>query len=161
MKMSEIRNQKNRSYTLIREETAQAVTELALTLPILLAVLLGAAEIARVTYAAVEVSNAAEAAAQYGAQNSTTAADTTGMQTAATNDASNIALGTTTVSASYICSDGTSPSGTPLACSSSTVAMETILTVNTRATVDPLIHLAFLPTTFTVHGQAVQKCLQC
>ena len=161
MQISGTRNYWKRRSTLIAEETAQAMAEIALTLPILLALLLGAAEIARVSYAAIEVSNAARAAVQYGAQNSTTAADTTGMQTAATNEASNVALGRTTVSASYICSDGTSPSGTPLACTSSTVAMETILTVNTRATVDPLIHLAFLPTTFTVHGHAVQKCLQC
>lgn len=159
MQISGTRNYWKRRYTLIAEETAQSFAELALTLPILLSLLLGAAEVARVSYAAIEVSNAARAAAQYGAQNSSTAGDTTGMQTAATNEASNVALGTTTVSTSYICSNGTSTSGTPPTCSGS--AVETILTVNTQATVDPLIHLRFLPITFTVHGQAVQKCLQC
>ena len=159
MPISTTRNYWKRRSTLIAEETAQAMAEIALTLPILLALLIGGAEIARVSYAAIEVSNAARAAAQYGAQNSTTAADTTGMQTAATNEASSVALGTTTVSISYICSNGSSTSGTPPTCSSSVV--ETILTVNTQATVDPLVHLRFLPITFTVHGQAVQKCLVC
>lgn len=149
---------RGRRSTLIADERAQAVVELALTLPVLLILLLGAAEMSRVSYAALEVSNAARAAVQYGAQNSTTAADTTGMQTAASNDASNVAAVTATVSTSYICSNGTSTSGTPPTCSAS--AVETILTVNTQATINPMIHL-FLPTTFTVHGQAVQKCLQC
>jgi Flp pilus assembly protein TadG len=149
---------RDRRSKLIAEERAQALLEVALTLPILLLLLLGAAEMARVSYAAIEVANAARAAVQYGAQNSTTAADTTGMQTAASNDASNIASVTTTVSTSYICSNGSSASGTPPACSGS--AVETILTVNTQATINPMIHL-YLPTTFTVHGRAVQKCLQC
>ena len=159
MQNSETRNYWKRRSRLIAEETAQAFAELALTLPVLLALLVGAAEVARVSYASIEVSNAARAAAQYGAQNSTTAADTTGMQTAATNEASSVALGTTTVSTSYICSNGSSTTGTPPTCTSS--AVETILTVNTQATVDPLIHLRFLPTTFTVRGRAVQKCMQC
>ena len=55
------------------EEDGQSLVELALTVPILLLLLLGAAELARVAYAAIEVSNAAEAAVRYGAQNSTTA----------------------------------------------------------------------------------------
>ena len=159
MQNSGTRNYWKRRSRLIAEETAQAFAELALTLPVLLALLVGAAEVARVSYASIEVSNAARAAAQYGAQNSTTAADTTGMQTAATNEASSVALGTTTVSTSYICSNGSSTTGTPPTCTSS--AVETILTVNTQATVDPLIHLRFLPTTFTVRGRAVQKCMQC
>lgn len=159
MQISITQNYWKRRSRLIAEETAQAFAELALTLPVLLALLLGATEMARVSYAAIEVSNAARAAVQYGAQSSATAADTTGMRTAATNEAPNVALGTTSVSTSYICSNGSSTSGTPPTCSAS--AVETILTVNTQATVTPLIHLAFLPTTFTVHGQAVQKCLQC
>jgi Flp pilus assembly protein TadG len=152
---------KYRHFTLMSGEGAQALLELALTVPVLALLLLGASELACVSSASIEVENAAKAAVQYGSQNSTTAADTTGMQTAASNEASNVALGPTSVSTSYICSDGTSPSGTPLACSSSTAEIETILTVNTQATINPLIHVSVLPITFTVHGQAVQKCLQC
>ena len=49
-------------------------------------VLIGAAEFARAAYAYIEVSNAARAAVQYGAQNDATALDTAGMLTAAKND---------------------------------------------------------------------------
>ncbi len=148
-----------RRRTRIVEERAQALVELGLTLPVLAVLLLGAVEFARAAYTGIEVSNAAKAAAQYGAQNSTTAADTTGMQTAATNEAPDISLGTTTVSTSYICSDGSSTTGTPPTCSSATV--ETILTVNTQATFTPLIHIPGLGGAFTLHGQAIEKCLQC
>jgi Flp pilus assembly protein TadG len=144
----------------IAEERAQALVELGLALPMLVVLLLGAVEFARAAYVGIEVSNAAKAAVQYGAQNSTTAADTTGMQTAATNEAPNITLGTPTVSTSYMCSNGTSTSSTPPTCTSGGT-VETILTVNTQATYTPLIHVAGLGSSFTLYGQAVQKCLQC
>ncbi len=143
----------------IGEERAQALVELGFTLPVLVVLLIGAVEFARAAYTGIEVSNAARAAVQYGAQNSTTAADTTGMQTAATNEAPDIVLGQTTVSTSYICSDGSSTTGTPPTCSSATV--ETILTVQTQATYTPLIHIPGLGASFTLYGQAVEKCLQC
>jgi len=143
----------------MREENAQALVELGFTLPILIALLLGSAELARAAYMGIEVSNAAKAAVQYGVQNSATAADTTGMQTAATNEAPNITLGTTTVSTSYICSNGTSTSGSPPTCTNASV--ETILTVQTQATFTPVIHIPGMPGSIAIHGQAVQKCLQC
>jgi Flp pilus assembly protein TadG len=150
---------KTRRRAKFAEERAQALVELGFTLPMLVVLLLGAVEFARAAYTGVEVSNAAKAAVQYGAQNSATASDTTGMQTAASNEAPDISLGSTTVSTSYICSDGSSTSGSPPTCSSASV--ETILTVQTQATFAPLIHIPGLGAAFTIHGQAVQKCLQC
>jgi Flp pilus assembly protein TadG len=144
----------------IAEERAQALVELGLTLPMLVVLLMGAVEFARAAYTGIEVSNAAKAAVQYGGQNNTTAADTTGMQTAATNEAPDITMATPTVSTSYICSNGTTSSSTPPTCSSGGT-VETILTVNTQATYTPMIHIAGLGASFTLHGQAVQKCLQC
>jgi hypothetical protein len=38
--------------------------------------------------------------------------------------------------------------------------IETILTVDTVATFDPLIHVQGIPSKFTLHGHAVQECLQ-
>ena len=49
--------------------------ELALVVPVFIALLLGAAEFARLAYAGIEVSNAARAGVAYGSQSSTTAAD--------------------------------------------------------------------------------------
>ena len=136
----------------------QALVETALVLPILVTILIGAAEMARVAYAAIEVANAAHAGAQYGAQNGYTASETTGIATAASNDAANLTGMTTTSSYSCVCSDGTASTCQTSDCSSSHI--EETLTVNTSVTYDPVIHLPGIPKTYTLKGQAIQKCAQ-
>ena len=139
-------------------EHGQALIETALALPVLLLVLVGLFEFALASYESIEVTNAALAGVQYGAQNATTDGDTTGIQTAAANDAGNLTLGTTNVVLSCICSNGTASTCKSTDCAGSNI--ETILTVQTQATFDPGFHLPGIPTTFTLHGQAVQKVLQ-
>ncbi len=139
-------------------DAGQALVETALLLPLLITVLIGAAEMARVAYAAIEVANAARAGAQYGAQSGYTAQDTTGISTAASNDAYNLTGVTTTSSYTCVCSDGTASTCQPADCTNSQI--EQTLTVNTSVTIDPLIHLPGLPTTYTLKGQAIQKCAQ-
>lgn len=139
-------------------ERGQALIETAVTLPILLLLLGGAVEIGRAACASIEVSNAALAGVQYGAQNSTTAADTTGIQTAAANDAQNITLDPTTVSHSCTCSDGTASTCQPTDCPGANI--ETILTVQTQSDFAPGLHFYGVPATFTLKGQATQKVLQ-
>jgi len=137
-----------------------ALIETALALPLLSLLLLGASEFGLVDYEAIEVTNAARAGAQYGAQQGgryTT--DTTGIQNAASADAPNITLGTTTASLSLVCSDGTIPAGPPMVCASG-AAIETILTVKTQATFNPLIHIPYVTPSFTLHGQASETVLQ-
>lgn len=141
-----------------KAKRGSALVELALSMPILIVLFVGAAEFASLSYTAIEVSDAAKAAVQYGTQSIAYEADTTGIQTAATNDAANITLGPTTVTPSCICSDGTASTCAVGDCSSST--MEHILTVQTQATVDPGFHLVGFPTSYTLYGQAVQKVLQ-
>lgn len=104
----------------------------------MVALLIGAAELAMASYASVEVANAAKAAVQYGAQNSTTAADTTGMKTAAINDAGNLPLTSSDVSA--------------------TVASG-VITVEVSYPFSPPINLPGLPSTFTLHGRAIQEVM--
>jgi Flp pilus assembly protein TadG len=88
MQISRARN-RNREHSVlhlcdrIKEEKGQALVELALTLPALVLLLVAAAEFARVSYASIEVSNAAMAGVQYGAQSPIEAADTAGIQAAA------------------------------------------------------------------------------
>jgi Flp pilus assembly protein TadG len=143
----------------MKSEAGAAMVELALTMPVLVVLLVGAAEFAQVEHASIEVSNAALAGVQYGTQDPVTAADTTGIGTAAQNDAGNITLGTTTVSQSCVCSSGGSTvTCGPTDCPGSN--SETILTVQTQATISPLVHLPGLPTSYTVYGQAIQKVLQ-
>ncbi len=74
-------------------ETGTALVELALTLPLLVVLLAGAAQYGRLAYLAIEVANAARAGAAYGAQNHATASDTGvngGMVLAAKNDATDV-----------------------------------------------------------------------
>jgi Flp pilus assembly protein TadG len=142
----------------MKDDKGGALVELAFTVPILALLLLGVAEIAQVEYVSIEVSDAAMAGVQYGATNPSTAADTTGIQTAAQNDSPDITLGTTNVSHSCICSNGSASTCQPTDCQGSNI--ETILTVQTQTTVDPLLSVPGLPTQYTLYGQATQKVWQ-
>lgn len=139
-------------------EAGQALVETALVFPLLIIILVGGAEMARVAYAAIEVANAAHAGAQYGAQNGNAAGDTTGISMAAGNDAANLTGMTTTSSYTCICSDGSASTCQATDCTNSQI--EQILTVNTTVTYDPVIHLPGLPTSYTLKGQAIEKCSQ-
>ncbi len=70
----------------IRDDKGQAFVESALVLPIFILLLVGAAEVGRIAFASIEVSNAARSGVSDGAQNHATASDTSGIQTAATQD---------------------------------------------------------------------------
>ena|SRR5579863_8636545 len=140
-------------------ETAQALIETSIAVALLVPLTIGAAEFARLAYAGIEVSNAARAAVQYGAQNGSTASDTTGIQTAAAIDAADIATTlTTTVATSCVCSDGSASTCQNTDCPNSHI--EETLSVTTATTVDPMIHLPGIPRTITLHGLAIQKVLQ-
>jgi Flp pilus assembly protein TadG len=140
-------------------EAGGALIETAVTVPLLFILILGAVETAQVAYASIEVANAAKAAVAYGAQTGGTAGDTAGITYAATHDAANIpSLTVTSTSISYICSDGSASTGLSTDCANSHI--EEILTVTTQATLSSVIHLPGLPTSYTLHGQASEKCLQ-
>jgi Flp pilus assembly protein TadG len=139
-------------------ESGQALVETAVAVVLLTTVLVGGAELARVAYAAIEVANAARAGAQYGTQSGHTVSDTTGIQTAAATDASNLTGFSATSSYTCVCSDGTASTCQATDCANSHI--EQTLTVNTQATFDPIIHLPGLPRTYTLKGRAIQKCLQ-
>jgi Flp pilus assembly protein TadG len=139
-------------------DSGTALIELGISIPIFTALLLGSAELARVAYASIEVTNAARAAVQYGAQTNATAADSTGIKLAAANEAYNLSDLSTMVSTSCICSDGSPSTCLNTDCSSSQI--EQVLTVQTQGTFDPLIHAPGLPTSYTIHGRAIQNVLQ-
>ncbi len=87
-------------------ERGQALVEVALMTPIFLLVLLGAVECARLEYAEIEVTNAARAGAEYGAQNSGTAASYNIMESTALADAADLSTLTATASTYCDCSTG-------------------------------------------------------
>ena len=142
----------------IFSEKGQSLVETALVFPVLITLFVGTVEMARIARASISVNNAAKAAVQYGAQSGFTAQDSTGIQTAASNEAPNLTV-VATPAVSCICSDGTAAT-----CSSNTACpnshlIET-LTVTTQATVTPFMQLPHLPKSFTITGSATQRCLQ-
>jgi Flp pilus assembly protein TadG len=141
-----------------KSRQGNALVETSILLPVLATLLIAAFEIATAAYTSVEVQNAALAGVQYGVQSAATAGDTTGIQTAAANDAPNITLGTTNVSHSCICANGSASTCLPTDCTGSTII--TILTVQTQATFTPVIHMPGIPSSFTMYGQAIQRVMQ-
>ncbi len=150
-----------RSPVCTTKENGQALVELALTLPLLFLILVGVSEFAILAYAAIEVSNAAKAGAQYASYSHGYAAATNlaNIQAAAAADAHDITLGTTSATVAYLCSDGSTPvvSASGLTDTCTTGNAEPYVTVTTQTTIDPHIHVPGLPTTFTLRGKAVQK----
>lgn len=145
-------------------EAGQSLVELSLAMPLLIALLFGAVELGTVTFEAIELTGSARAAVQYGAQTPITAADTSGILAAAKQDAYDLSTSsrasnfTATVSSSCMCSNGSAAASCVLS-SCPTSQLEQVLTVQTSATFTPVIHLPNLPTSFTLHGLAVQRVL--
>lgn len=85
-----------------RGERGSAVIELALFLTVFGPVLIfGTAEVATVTYASIEVANAAHAGAMYGMQSTTAAADTSTIQSAAQGEAADFGTSLTVTPTTY------------------------------------------------------------
>jgi Flp pilus assembly protein TadG len=154
-------NSHDRNQRRMRDDVGQALIELALALPIYILLLLGSAEFALLAYASIEVSNAARAGVAYGAQSAATAADIAGMETAATNDGSNVA-GLSAVAGQFCsCSNAAatqvSCATASTTCASASARVLNYVQVNTTAAVSPPIRLPGLPITFTLHGQAIMR----
>jgi Flp pilus assembly protein TadG len=144
--------------TAVRDDSGAALIELAVGLTVLTTLILGAAEFGRLAYAAIEITDAAHAGAQFGSQSGTAAADTANMKLAAAQDAPNVSGMTATASYSCTCSNGTASTCAASDCASS--RMLVYVTVNTSAAVDPLIYVPGLPKTYTVTGKATMLVVQ-
>lgn len=156
-------------------DKGQALVELAMTMSLLVLMLLGAIELGRVVVVSIEVTGAAQAAAQYGAQGVAYVADNAGMLAQAQNDANELKLMGSPAIISFpndpvvvgICSDetkctGTDPHNSNIPCSNSDCPNSHILrtvTVTTSSTFDPLIHLPGFTPSFTLYGKAKQQVL--
>jgi hypothetical protein len=149
----------------LSDDTAQSLIEVYVVLPIMMFILVGAVEMARVGYASIEVMNAASAGVQYGAQNPVTAMDSAGILVAAQKDAANITVTLSAGSPTRSCVCSNNPSAPPPFCATTGTACpgsnpETILTVTTQTSFNPGFHLSGFPTSFTLQGTAVQKVMQ-
>ena len=140
-------------------ESGQALIETAISLTMLIVMLLGVVEIAGLAYTAIQVTNAARAAVQYGDQNIGTKDDKTGMKTAAALEAPYLPNLNTLPSSSCICANGTAcdPSATP----SCGILSNPVFTIHvtTSTTYTPFIDLPGLPSSYTLYGEAYQQVL--
>ncbi len=139
-------------------DNGNALIEVSLIMPMFIALLVGAADFARLSYAGIEVSNAARAGVQYGAQNRITALDIAGMKTAATNDGSDVASLSATASNFCVCTSGRAITCANAAttCISPARTLQYVQ-VNTAAAVAPLFHYPGAPATFNLQGQATMR----
>jgi Flp pilus assembly protein TadG len=142
-------------------EEGSALVELALSMPVLLIMLLGAAEFARLAYASIEVVNAAHAAAVYASSSHAALSDSTGITNAAGTDSGNLtgsnAIQVTSVSSACSCSDtGVSPSSCAdnSTCFNAHAAMITTVTVQTRSTYAPVIRIPGSALSFNLYGNS-------
>jgi Flp pilus assembly protein TadG len=85
-------------------EKGSAFAELALFTPVLLLMMVGAFDFARVYYADITLANAAEVGTLYGSRSVSGSSDISGMQTAATNDGKDLTA--MTAAATNYCSCG-------------------------------------------------------
>jgi Flp pilus assembly protein TadG len=149
----------------LREERGNALIEMALCMSLLgMPLLVGTVEIGGMTYTSIEVSNAANAAAMYGMISSTFAANSSGMTTAAQNEASD--LGTNLVvtpNVYFACSNAiggtqyTTQSAANTACNSGTNHALEFVQVSTSVRVTPPIRCPGLPATYTLTGSSTME----
>lgn len=101
--------------------SGSATVEFAFTVPLLLLLVLAAADFGRVMYWAITLSGAARAGTVYGAQSQTTAADTSGIRQAASQEGQNIGLSTgeVTVAVNCTCPGPSAVPTVPAVCTSS------------------------------------------
>lgn len=143
------------------DRSGSALIELALIMPVFILILAGVADMARFTYASIEVSNAARAGAQYGIRNRGTAVDTPGMAHAAANDAGDMPSLKSTVSQYCVCTDGTSINcaNAAVKCVSPARILQYV-EVDTTTTLTPLFPYPGLPTTLTLKGHTTMRVQQ-
>ncbi len=149
-----------------RWRRGQSIVEFAVAAPLLALMLVSTADFARVFYFSIALDNAARAGAQYGSQTVIAAANTTGIQNAATTDGSNIP------SLSALASQCTceSPSGSVTACTAAPFSMPssycttnssaTFVQVITSATFTTIVHYPGLPNSFPMTGKAIMQVQQ-
>jgi Flp pilus assembly protein TadG len=133
----------------------QSAVELALLTPVLMALLLIAADLGRVFYFAIVVDSAARAGAQYGSQSVITAADSAGIKAAAKTDANNIS-GLSVTASQCTCESST----TVTACASSyctNSSSATYVLVNTQMTFHTVVTYPGIPSSISLSGEAIMQ----
>ncbi len=154
-----------------KQQRGQSLLEVALLLPLLLALVLGVIELGRYAYMGILVDNAARAGAAWGTESVGNSTNTLGIQQAADNDyqnnGQNPALLTVTSSVACGCDNGsnsTGPSGwaSAGACTSTTSCptgsqFAVVVTVTATGAYTPLFHYPWTPSQLSVQREAVMR----
>ena len=118
-----------------RSDGGGAIVELALALPLLVAVMAGTVDFARVYYASIALQNAARAGAQYGAHSLGQSGDFPGMRTRAMNSIVPNTGVDATASRTCVCATNAGVFGSAVACSTTCPSgQHLVVTVTVTAT---------------------------
>ena len=123
-----------------------AAVELALMIGILMLILMGTIDVARVFYAAVTVDDASRAGAQYGIRSNAFSADVSGIELAVADNAQDLGTVTTSRELYCLCED----SSTEVTCATATCTEgvpQAYLRVETRGTFNTVFGYPGLPHT--------------
>jgi Flp pilus assembly protein TadG len=139
-------------------ERGQSAVEMALGSVVLVVLLLVTADFGRLFYVSVGVANAARAGAQYGSKSLATAADSSGMITAAKQDATNLS-GVNVTAAQCTCVSGTSVTSCPSSyCTYNPAGTYVQVTVST--TFKTIVNYPLIPSSATLTREAVMEVQQ-
>lgn len=146
-----------RATSIWKQQGGVSLLEIALLMPVFLSLILGVCDLGRLGYTAIEVANAARAGVAYGAQSHITAADDTGMKSAALNDAPALTNLAASASHSCICS-GTGVSSPTCALSAcSTSHMLVYVQVTTSMTYVPSFSVLGVPGSIPISWKAEMR----
>ena len=130
------------------------MVELAFAALLLSLLAVVSADAGRAFFVGIEVTNAARAGVEYGIQNSTTAGDISGMETAATNDGNGIAHLKAKAKTYCQCGSGSATScPLPSSCNDPRGYVE----VDTSAPFTTLLSYPGIPTSLKLSGKAIMR----
>ena len=139
-------------------QKGSAVVEFAVVLPVLVVVLMGTIDFARVMYWAMALTNAARAGVQYGALSLANSADTAGIQTAAQNSAASDLPGgiaAPIVARTCSCNGGAATAGV---CSAScTNPLRVFVSVTTTKTFTTAMHYPGVPSSLALSRTVMMR----
>ena len=139
-----------------RSRAGSAFIELGLFIPVLLLILMGSVDFARVFYASITLVNAAEAGALYGSGSVSASSNITGMQTAATTDGKDLTGISATATQYCSCGSGTAVTCPATGCVSPNTARYYVK-VQTSYTFTPLAPIPGLPSSVPMTREAILR----
>lgn len=135
----------------LRDDSGNSLLEIALVLPVLLLILVAAADFGRAYFVSIQLASATQAGALYGTQTPT---DLTGIVNAANSNAIGVTGVTTTATFGCECSDGTNAVAACTAGPTCTYNVLNYVDVVSTATYRPILRYPGIPSTMTLRSRA-------